>query len=305
MQDIRIGLAQINCPIGQVDHNVEKHRQYARRAAKVGARIICFPELSLTGYPHDESQNQKFAQPLDGEVGNAMLKLSEQTGLLVLAGLLERDQSNSIYNTHLVASPGGLLGTYRKTHVSITESDYFDHGDQLPVFSHEGITFGIQICYDNHFPEAARTLALRGAEVIFSPYGSPGPCTQEGLAAKRSRWLRYLTARAFDNSLYYLVVNQVGKSSVAEGPVASASRTSPSPRDTHSGMTEYPGGSMALGPWGEVIYEAQPPVENLAIVDLTAAMLEEKRHDALQFFDRFRRPELYSEVVQSRRAADR
>jgi predicted amidohydrolase len=138
---------------------------------------------------------------------------------------------------------------------------------------------------------------LKGAEVIFAAYASPGPNSIEGLTGKRNRWLRYLPARAFDNSVYVVAVNQVGKSGAEDrqNPESSSSSTA---RDTHSGMTEFPGGSMVINPWGEVIAEAQPLVEDLMVVDLTRAVLEDKRRDALQFFTHFRRPELYDELIR-------
>ena len=82
--------------------------------------------------------------------------------------MVERDRSGVLYNTQLIAAPTGLIGGYRKTHVGNSEIHRFSHGDELRVFDYAGVSFGILICYDNHFPEASRTLALRGAEVIFS-----------------------------------------------------------------------------------------------------------------------------------------
>lgn len=253
MEDIRVALAQIECPVGNTKLSIEKHRRAAVQAAGAGARIVCFPETSLSGYPTTDALPQELAQPLDGELGQAMAALSAETGILVLAGMVERDRSGVLYNTQLVAAPTGLIGGYRKTHVGCSEIHRFSHGYELPVFDYEGIRFGIQICYDNHFPEASRTLALRGAEVIFCPYGSPGPCTEEGLAGKRSRWMRYLPARAFDNSVYLVVVNQVSPSRKAAGSGSSdgSSRISSTGRDTHVDLPEFPGGAMVLNPWGK------------------------------------------------------
>src|SRR5262249_55840134 len=112
-------------------------------------------------------------------------------------------------------------------------------------------------------------------------YASPDPCTAQGHAGKRARWLKYLPARAFDNSVYVIAVNQVG----------------------NNGGIEFPGASMALDPCGDVIAEAKELAEDLMIVDVTVAGLEKKRRDALQFFTHFRRPELYGDVVRPSRAA--
>lgn len=281
MQDIRVAAAQITSVVGQLTDNVETHRKYTHRAAEAGARIICFPELSLCGYPTGDRIPHDLAQPLRGELVQAMGELSAETGVIVLAGLLERDPSGVVYNTQVVAGPSGIIGGYRKTHVPTSEICRFSHGDELPVFRLPQITFGMQICYDSHFPEASTIQALRGAEVIFLPHASVGGPTTETYQAKRERWLRYMPARAYDNGVYVLVVNQVG----------------------HNGMTEFPGVSMVLDPWGAVIAEAQAMAEDLLVVDLSAAAFQERRQSAGSFFAHFRRPELYGRIVKPSRAA--
>jgi predicted amidohydrolase len=281
MQDIRVALAQITCPVGHLAENLEKHRHYARRAAQAGARLVCFSEGSLTGYPAGAEVPFELAQPLNGELCQQLVALCAETKVLILAGLVERDPSGVLYNTVVVAAPDGLIGGYRKAHVSCTEIHRFNEGDEFLTFAWCGTTFGVQICYDMHFAEMTRCLALRGAEVILALYASPDPCTPEGHAAKRSRWLKYLPARAFDNSVYVVAVNQVGS----------------------SGPLEYPGNTIVINPVGEIMAEARPMVEDLLLVDLTAAGLEAKRSEALQFFTQFRRPELYAELVRPSRAA--
>ncbi len=281
MEDLRVAAAQITCPVGRPDENLAKHRLYARRAAEAGARVVCFPEASLTGYPTGDDRPDAIAQPLNGEVSHALADLSAETGLLILAGLVERDPSGVLYNSMLAAAPTGLLGAYRKTHVANTEIHRFYHGDAFLTFPWGRTTFGVQICYDMHFAEMTRCLALLGAEVIFALYGSPDPCTPAGHASKRTRWLKYLPARAFDNSVYVVAVNQVG----------------------HNGSIEFPGNSIVLNPLGEIVAEARPMVEDLLVVDLPEATLREKRREALQFFTHFRRPELYGELVRPRKPA--
>jgi len=281
MEDIRVALAQITCPVGKLAENLEKHRQYTRRAAEAGARLVCFSEGSLTGYPSGDHVPHELAQPLNGDLSRALVALSAETQVLILAGLVERDRSGVLYNTVVVAGPEGLVGGYRKVHVSCTEIHRFNEGDEFLTFPWEGTTFGVQICYDMNIVEMTRCLALRGAEVILALYASPDPCTPQGHAAKRARWLKYMPARAFDNSVYVVAVNQVGS----------------------SGPLEYPGNSIVFDPCGEILAEAKPMVEDLLVLDLTAAGLQAKRSEALQFFTQFRRPELYAELLQPSRAA--
>ena len=279
MEDIRVALAQITCPVGKLAENLEKHRQYTRRAAEAGARLVCFSEGSLTGYPSGDHVPHELAQPLNGDLSRALVALSAETQVLILAGLVERDRSGVLYNTVVVAGPDGLVGGYRKVHVSCTEIHRFNEGDEFLTFPWEGTTFGVQICYDMNIVEMTRCLALRGAEVILALYASPDDSAAPGYAAKRSRWLKYLPARAFDNSVYVVACNQVG----------------------NSGPLNYPGNSMVLNPLGEIMAEAKPMVEDLLIVDLTAAGLQAKRGVPLEFFTQFRRPELYGDLVRPSR----
>jgi predicted amidohydrolase len=276
MEDLRIAAAQVNCPVGKLAENVAKHRVYARRAADTGARIVCFPETSLSGYPMTDGVPLELAQPLSGELAQALADVSAETGVLILAGLIERDPSGVLYNTQLVAESGRLVGAYRKTHVGCSEIHRFSHGSEFLVFPCAGTTCGIQICYDMHYAEMSRVLALRGVEVIFAPYASPDPCTAAGHASKRARWLKYQPARAFDNSVYVVAVNQVG----------------------HNGSVDFPGTTLVYSPFGEIIAEAKPLVEDLLVVDLPASAIQEKRRDALQFFTYSRRPELYGELAR-------
>src|SRR5688572_2124243 len=117
MRDVRVAAAQITSPVGQLEANLRTHAEYARRAADAGAEVICFPELSLSGYPISKHVPQELAQPLDGELACGVRAISRDTGLVVLAGLLERDPSGVIFNTQLIVGPQGPLGAYRKVHV--------------------------------------------------------------------------------------------------------------------------------------------------------------------------------------------
>ena len=299
MRKIRIALGQVSCLAGDLEANLAKHREFALLAAGQGAQIICFPECSLTGYPKYEDESMRdHAQPPDGSLGRAVADLSEEAGLVVMAGMIELGD-RCLYNTQLVAAEGRILGVYRKTHLADIEAVFFAAGNHLPVFAHRQVNYGIQICYDNHFPESARSLALRGAEVIFCPYASPGPCTQQGYESKQARWLRYQSARAFDNSIYTCLVNQVGNSGYGK-PSEAEDQIISTPEDTHEGMREYPGGSMVLSPWGKVIARAKPECEDLLVTDLEAEILNQKHQDKLNFFTRYRRPDLYGDLSADR-----
>jgi predicted amidohydrolase len=269
VNDVRIAAAQIASRVGDIEGNLAKHRDFAGRAFEAGAHFVCFPELSLCGYPLDGDLPHELARPLDGELGHAVAALADEFGIVALAGLLESAPSGVLYNTQLIASPGGRLESYRKTHVPTSEIGRFRPGSQLPVFRLEHAVVGVQICYDSHFPEATTVQALSGAEIVFMPHASTGSETRE---EKRARWLRYLPARAYDNGVFVVVVNQA---------------------DPERG---FPGITIALDPWGEILGEADPDEEDLLVVDLRAETLARRRAVAETFFLHFRRPELYGPV---------
>lgn len=270
MEDVCVAAAQVICRLGDFEANLRKHRAYAERAAEVGAAFVCFPELSLCGYPTDGDIPHELAQPLDGELAKTIGAMADELGLVVLAGMLERASSDVLYNTQLIAAPGNRLEVYRKTHVPTSEIGRFRPGSELAVFPFERAVIGVQICYDTHFPEATTVQALAGAEIIFMPHSSSalptGPETRE---AKRTRWLRYLPARAYDNSVFVVVVNQIDKD------------------------RGIPGIAMALDPWGKLLAEARPDSEDLLVANFKHATLRERRAVAETFFTHFRRPELY------------
>ena len=269
MHDVRVAAAQIRSRVGDVEGNLAKHRELARQASNAGAQIVCFPELSLCGYPTDGNVPHELAHPLGGDLVEAVAGLADDLSIVVLAGMLESAPSGVLHNTQLIASPGGRVDAYRKTNVPTSEIGRFRHGSELPVFHLEHVVIGVQICYDAHFPEATTVQALAGAEVVFMPHASTGTETRE---EKRARWLRYLPARAYDNGVFVVVVNQA---------------------DPERG---FPGITFALDPWGELLGEAAPDAEDLLVVDLRADALAERRAVAETFFLHFRRPELYHAV---------
>jgi predicted amidohydrolase len=269
MRDVRVAAAQIASELGALERNLAKHRLLVQQASTAGAHVLCFPELSLCGYPQDGDIAHELARPLDGDLAAGVATLADEHGIVVLAGMLESAPSGVVYNTQLVASPGGRLESYRKTHVPTSEIGRFRQGGELPVFRLEHAVVGVQICYDAHFPEATTVQALAGAEIVFMPHASTGSETRD---EKRARWLRYLPARAYDNGVFVLVVNQA---------------------DPERG---FPGIAIAFDPWGAILGEAAPNEEDLLVVDLRAAALVERRAVAETFFPHFRRPELYRPV---------
>ncbi|NQW18557.1 MAG: nitrilase [Chloroflexi bacterium] len=268
MQDIKIAMVQMRSIVGNPEHNINVIRDFVTEAATKDVDIVCFPELGITGYNAGDTSNPE-PESIPGPSTDLLCEIASTSGIMFLAGLLERDESGIVYNTQIVFGPGGIGGFYRKTHVPTTEIGTWCDGGDLPVFTHEKARFGIEICYDSHFPEVSTALASKGAEIIFLPHASGGETPEE----KYARWMRYVPARAYDNGVFVAICNQVG--------------------DNGAGRT-FTGVTFVCDPRGEVIARTEHgDSDEMVIVDLKAESLAESRREPETFFRHFRRPEIY------------
>jgi len=193
------------------EKNIAKAVTIARMAAENGARVICFQQLPANHWFPRERDERHFAlaEGDDGPTLAALRPLAAETGAALVVPLFELAPSGERYNAAVVVGPdGGILGRYRKVHVPELplweERFYFAPGDLgFPVFEANGLRFGVQICWDNFFPEGARRLALAGAEVIFAPNAAAFATTR--------RWETVLAATAIVNNVYVFRVNRVGR----------------------------------------------------------------------------------------------
>lgn len=267
MRDIRIALAIQNSRVGDTAGNLARMEALAHAAARAGAAILCFPEMAVTGY-HFAKPITRVAEPIPGPSLDMLSLLSRATNLTLLAGLAEKSTDGRIYASHAVITPDGIIGHYRKTHLGPPERSVFTAGDTAPIFHYQGVTFGIQLCYDAHFPELSTIMALKGAEVIFMPHASPRNNPEE----KQRSWMRHLPARAFDNSVYVAACNPWG--------------------DNGWGL-KFPGVGLAIRPDGEVLASLGAMGDDLLVTELTADFLSNIRKNPMSCFLPHRRPELY------------
>ena len=268
MDSVRIALVVCNAPFGRTRENLAAVDAWARRAQAAGARIVCFPELNVTGYSAG-GQAAARAEPVPGPVTERLVETAARAGTVILAGVAEKGAGGRIFASHLAVAPHGLLGVYRKLHVSPKEKEAFTAGTQAPLFAAAGVRFGIQLCYDAHFPELSTRMATAGADVIFMPHASPRGTADE----KTSSWMRHLPARAFDNGLFVAACNQTGKNG--------------------TGLA-FPGNAVVIGPDGRLLAEYDAGEEGLLVVDLAAEALTAVRSHPMRYFLPNRRPEVYA-----------
>ena len=272
MRDVRIAAVCMNSSLGEIEANLRKTASFVEEASTRGAEIVCFPELSLSGYTLQDPGRVCAARARE-EIVREVEGLAKAQNVLILAGLIEKEGSRRPFISHLVAAPQGSLGLYRKTHLSPQERAVFRSGDDLKTFSYRGITFGIALCYESHFPEIATTLALKGAEILFLPHASPRGTPEEKLQS----WTRHLPGRAFDNSIFVVACNQTGR---------------------HTGRISFPGTALALDPAGKMIASRAEEAEGMLLADLKADSLAQVRNHRMGYFLPYRRPELYGEVTK-------
>lgn len=268
MRDIKIAAITCDAPVGEIDQNLDTTIQWSLKAKAAGADLVCFPELNITGYCN-RAEMADIALPVPGRISQCLSELSKDEKIVVLAGLAEQNPAGAPFASHCVFSPDGQVRIYRKVHTAPPEKKTYTPGSSIPVFKTKGITFGIQLCFDAHFPELSAVMTDKGAEILFIPHASPRGNAEE----KHDSWMRHLTARAFDNSVFVVACNQIGENC--------------------NGLS-FPGNAMVISPSGELIEKDISPHASMLIAELNAADLEAVRSHPMRHFFPHRRPELYT-----------
>lgn len=267
MNDIRIAAVILNCPVGRIADNLDRMASWVAAAGKRGADLICFPEMNVTGYS-TLNAIKNYSETVPGPISQSVLAMAREFRMVILCGVAEADAKDRVFASHLVITPEGLGGIYRKIHIAPPEINVFSAGNTIPSFEIKGVKFGIQLCYDVHFPEISTHMATQGADVIFMPHASPRGTPAE----KFNSWMRHLPARAFDNSLYVVACNQTG--------------------DNQTGLN-FPGLSVILDPSGRIIKKNIGAKEHIIVADLKSEELEKVRGHRMRYFLPNRRPDLY------------
>jgi predicted amidohydrolase len=300
MQDLRLGAAQFEHRDDDQAYNLDQIRTLTAEAAEQGAQLVSFHECSISGYTFlqhlDRPAMIEVAERVpDGPSTQSLIAIAKEHQSVVMAGLVEIDD-DKIYNTYVTAGPDGLITRFRKLHPFV--SPHMDPGPEHHVIDLLGAKIGFLICYDNNLPENARATALMGAEILIAPHvtmctPSPMPgrgevdpalwdnrkqdpdalrCEFDG--PKGREWLmRWLPARAWENGLYIVFTNPIG-------------------RDAD---TIKPGLSMVIDPCGQVQAECRSFENEVVVTDLTAE-LQAKASGSRYLAAR--RPELYTKLTE-------
>ncbi|HEU0119961.1 MAG TPA: carbon-nitrogen hydrolase family protein [Bryobacteraceae bacterium] len=282
-----VAAANSNGQPGATNQNLEQIAHHASRAAAQQAKLVLFPELSLTGFlpNHPEGSHAAWlrealqlarntAERLDGPAVKALTRAAQQIGIYIAAGILE-DAGNVLYNTHILVGPQGLAGYWRKMHVPMFEMPFYNGGPSPTVVDTPLGRLGVNICFDALMPESTRLLAVQNVEIVLYPFAAdPPPVTPQGWSAWAGPALR---SRSQENGVFGIATNYIGSvSAVGVGQT-------------------FPGGAMITGPRGEVL--AEQGEGDLLLQELDAADLRAARAEPEYLF-RFRRPELYGSLAR-------
>ena len=264
---------------GDKESMIELHEKYVAEAASAGARVMCFQELFYGPYfcQVQDTEFYSYAEAVpDGPTTKRFQELAATHEMVLVLPMYEHEQAGLLYNTAAVIdADGSYLGKYRKTHIpqvkGFWEKFYFRPGNLgYPVFETAVGTVGVYICYDRHFPEGWRALALGGAELVFNP-----SATFKGLSDHI--WNLEQVGAAIANGIFIGTNNRVG--------------TEPS-----FGNHVFYGSSYFCNPRGEILAQGGDQDDELVVAELDLDQIREVR-DTWQFF-RDRRPETYQHCAR-------
>jgi len=272
---MKIACVQMDVALGNVDRNVEKMISLQNKTASVGTALTIFPECSATGYCFNNlDEARPVAEPIPGPITQRMTEICRNTETFVVFGMLE-SAAEAVYNAAVLVGPQGVLGSYRKVHLPFLGVDQFVSYGDAPFAVHNAgpARVGLNICYDAAFPEAARSLAILGTDLIALPTNWPpgAECVAEYA----------VNSRAMENAVYFAAANRVG---------------------TERDFT-FIGRSRICAPSGETLAAGSPTEEEILYAEIDPEQARHKRvvrvpgkHAIDRLADR--RPDMYGLLTQ-------
>jgi N-carbamoylputrescine amidase len=273
----KIGLVQTKCSTDP-DANLERAIAGIREAAEKGAEIVCLEELFRSQYFCREENAALFslAETIPGPSTEAIGAVAKSLGVAVVASLFEKRAHGLYHNTAaIIDADGSLAGIYRKMHIPddplFYEKFYFTPGDLgFLNFETRFSRIGVQVCWDQWYPEGARLTSLQGANVLFYPTAigwHPSEKAQHG-EAQLDAWRTIQRAHAIANGVYVAAVNRTGFEGTAENGL------------------EFWGNSFVADPFGRVIAQASASDEQVLVTECDPKQMDEVRKNWPFFRDR-------------------
>ena len=297
---LRISTAQFENKSDDKEYNLSVIDSLSKKAADQGSDAIAFHECSITGYSFarhlSKDQMLALAENIpDGPSIRTLIDIAKKNGIVILAGLFEKDRYDNLYKAYVCVDGNGMRAKFRKLHPFI--NPHLTPGDQYCIFELEGWKCGILICYDNNVVENVRATVLLGAEVIFMPHVTMcTPSTRPGagfvdpeLWKNRERdptslrlefdgmkgrdWLmKWLPARSYDNAIYSVFSNPIG---MDDDQLKN-------------------GCSMIIDPFGDILEECRTLGNDIVTATLTRDKLTQAGGHR---YIKARRPDLYRDIL--------
>lgn len=257
---------------GNKEFNIERGIKAVKESAANKANIICFSELAFSQfYPQKPASRDylNLAETIPGPTTEVFAKLSKELNTVIVLNVYERDGEKTYDSSPLINNHGKILGITRMIHITeyacFHEQSYYLPGDKdVPVFETEFGKIGIAICYDRHYPEYMRMLALNGAEIVFIPQAGAVSEWPDGLYEAE------MQVAAFQNGYFTALCNRVGEEE----------------------CLTFAGESFVCSPTGEIIARADRSTDEILYAELDLSEINNSY--ARKLFMRDRRPDLYS-----------
>ena len=290
MKDIlRVGLVQQHCSEDRAV-NLEASIAGIREAARQGAQLVCLQELHTGMYFCQTEDTKRFdqAEAIPGPTTDELGKIANELGIVIVASIFERRAAGLYHNTAVVIERDGrLAGRYRKMHIpddpGFHEKFYFTPGDLgfAPIATSAGV-LGVLVCWDQWYPEAARLMALHGAELLIYPtaIGWDPRDDADEKSRQRDAWITIQRAHAIANGL----------------PVVVCNRTGHEPDPAGGAGIEFWGSSFIAGPQGEMLAQAANDQPAVLVGDINRRRSETIRR--IWPFLRDRRIDAYSDLLK-------
>ena len=275
----KIAVIQLNLN-DVAENNLEKCLSWVRDAASQGAEVISLPELYSSHYfcQSEDVANFELAEPLYSTSFIAFSALAKELGIVIIVPFFEKRMAGIYHNSaYIIDTDGSEAGLYRKMHIPddphFYEKFYFTPGDLgFKAFPTNKGKIGTLICWDQWFPEAARMMALQGAEVLFYPTAIGWhPLEKEQYGDNQhGAWMNVMKGHAVANGIYVAAANRIGLEQYIEGTAG----------------IQFWGSSFIAGPQGEILAQASHDKEEILIAEVDLDLQENVRQNWPFFRDR-------------------
>ena len=264
---MKLGYLQVQPQFGKIKNNVENA---IKKIENIKADLLVLPELFNTGYTFKSKEEaMSLAENIpNGYTTQKMIQISQTTGISFVFGLAEIENAK-LYNSAVVVSPEGYVGKYRKAHLFFKEKLWFEKGDsEFPIFEINGVKIGVMVCFDWIFPEVARILALKGAQIICHCANLVMPYCQKAMFA-----------RCIENQVFAITCNRIGREKRGKDDFT------------------FTGGSVIINPKGEYLSQAPTDKEIIDILEIDPEKAKNKNMNEFNNLFEDRRIQLYKKLL--------